>query len=808
MTQSPDTLLRAALSDFLGREADHLAPEENLFEAGLDSIGLLRLVNRLRRDRIEADFASLSQEPTLAAWTRLLEAAAEAEELSLAPAPVDVPTPLGVMQHAYWVGRSPGQRLGGVAAHLYVEFDHDGEPALEPDRLRNAFARLMQRHATLRSRVTVDGHQEVLSDLPVPFVVYDLRPLSEAERQARLDVLRQTYSHQALDVESGAVFTAALSLLPGGATRLHLDMDMIAADAVSYRLLMADLVALYQQPDRDLPGLGLSYRDYLIGVAAQTAAKAKEAGAVWAARMDRLPGAPVLPERLLSPEAAAAPRVARQHMWLAPARKAALGHAARVHGTTPAMTVAAVLAEVVGRWSATDHFLLNVPMFDRPALHPEIERIAGDFSSSVMLEVDLRLEQSFAERVRAMQAQMHEDAAHAAYSGLDVLRELGRVRGETVLAPVVFTSALGLGELFAPEVSACVGRPVWVISQGPQVVLDAQVTEFEGGLLVNWDIREEVLATGVADAMFAQFEQWLTAVIDQPDRWQAPLRPLAVAAPARVLDGKAVRILDRYGNDCPAHVAGRLSGPKGAAGSQWARADESGAVEILGNDGDCRVWHGVTVWPQDVASALRTDSRVAEVAVLAEAAGFAAAVVLAPGVTDITGKTLRAELARRAPAHLLPHRIVVMEMLPRSESGEIDRAALALGIAAQGGSSDLLAPRDDLEQLMAEVWAEALGLASIGVNEEFIALGGDSLLATRVVARLQEDLDSDAITLRALFRYPTVAELAEVLRTGEDGARIIEIAALTMEIRNMTDEEVAALLTAEEAEGAASEPVA
>lgn len=809
MTQSYDTLLRAALHDFLGSEAEKLDPKENLFEAGLDSIGLLRLVNRLRRDRIEVDFASLALEPTLMAWNRLLGSAAAAEEVRLVPAPADAPTPLGVMQHAYWVGRSPGQRLGGVAAHLYVEFAHDGGCALEPERLRTAFARLMQRHETLRSRVTADGHQEVVNDLPVPFVVHDLRELPEAERQARLDALREGYSHQSLDVESGAVFTAALSLLPEGATRLHLDMDMIAADAVSYRLLMADLVALYQEPGRELPKLELSYRDYLIGVAAQTAAKAKDAAAAWAERMGSLPGSPVLPERLLSPEAAAAPRVARRHMWLTPARKAALAQVARAQGATSAMTVAAVLAEVVGRWSATDHFLLNVPMFDRPALHPEIDRIAGDFSSSVMLEVDLRTEQSFAGRVREMQAQMHEDAAHAAYSGLDVLRELGRVRGETVLAPVVFTSALGLGELFAPEVSACVGRPVWVISQGPQVLLDAQVTEFEDGLLVNWDIREDALANGVADAMFAQFEQWLTEVIDHPGSWQLPLRPLETGVPERWLDGQLVRILDRNGNDCPAFVVGHLDGPEGSTAPQWARADETGAVEILGSDGDYGIRHGVKVWPQDVAAALRTDPRVAEVAVLTQAElGFAAAVVLEPGAEDVTGKTLRAELARRTPAHLLPHRVVVTEALPRTEDGRIDDTALAHGIAAQCGNQDLVAPRDDLEQLMAETWAEVLGLASIGVNEEFIALGGDSLLATRVVARLQDDLDSDAITLRALFRYPTVAELADVLRRGEDGARICEIASLTLEIRNMTDEEVAALLAAEEAEDAASEPVA
>ena len=69
-----------------------------------------------------------------------------------------------------------------------------------------------------------------------------------------------------------------------------------------------------------------------------------------------------------------------------------------------------------------------------------------------MLEVDVTENVSVAERARAIQRSMYESGSHAAYSGLEVLRDLGRYRGEPVLAPVVFTSALDLGELFADNV--------------------------------------------------------------------------------------------------------------------------------------------------------------------------------------------------------------------------------------------------------------------------------------------------------------------------------------------------------------------
>lgn len=382
---------------------------------------------------------------------------------------------------------------------------------------------MLERHETLRTRITSDGRQEVLAKLSAALAVHDMRGHSQADVQDHLSRMRDAFSHQALDIDNGEVMSVALTLLPDGATRLHLDVDMIAADAVSYRILLADFAALYArlpEPSAPRPKLpGLSCRHAIRPRKARTPGRRSLARAI----ADITGGAdPARSDR--SNVSRCNPRVARRHLWLAPGQKQQLTEIARRNGVTVAMTVATVLSEVVGHWSTTDHFLLNVPMFDRAANHPDIDRIVGDFSSSVMLEVDLRQPLTFVDRVRALQARMHADAAHASHTGLDVLRDLGRQRGETVLAPVVFTSALGLGELFAPDVTAVVGRPVWVISQGPQVLLDAQVTEFEDGLLVNWDTREDALAPGVVDAMFTAFEQVLHKVIDEPAAWDRPIQ--------------------------------------------------------------------------------------------------------------------------------------------------------------------------------------------------------------------------------------------------------------------------------------------
>jgi mycobactin phenyloxazoline synthetase len=196
--------------------------------------------------------------------------------------------------------------------------------------------------------------------------------------------------------------------------------------------------------------------------------------------------------------------------------------------------LAAVFADTIGGWSAQSKFLLNVPLFHREPVHPDIGRVVGDFTSSIMLEVDVTEDVSVTERARQLQRNMYEGGSHAAYSGLEVLRDLGRYRGAPVLAPVVFTSALDLGELFAENVIETFGEPVWIISQGPQVLLDAQVTELRGGLLVNWDVRESAFPPGLVDTMFARFTETVERLADGAAEWDANAAVCLPTAQAKV----------------------------------------------------------------------------------------------------------------------------------------------------------------------------------------------------------------------------------------------------------------------------------
>ncbi|RJL27211.1 amino acid adenylation domain-containing protein [Bailinhaonella thermotolerans] len=521
--------MRRAVEEALGRPPGSVGDDDDLIGHGADSIAIMRLAGAWRRSGVALRFADLIEKPTLRAWWTLAaeRAAAPAEPYGPAEPPAagephgpgepdrqgraagggsaggqavtrggpggEGPVEPAPMQQAYWIGRGEDQVLGGVSAHFYAELDGRG---VEPERLERAVRALLRRHGMLRARFGEDGRQEILPESPWPgLTVHDLR-----ENPGEAEAIRARQAHRRLAAERGEVFDVALSLLPGGVTRTHVNIDMLVCDALSYQIVLADLAELYA--GRELPPLDYGFPRYLAERARRRSDAAARAREHWRARLPGLPGAPQLP-LAADPERLARAGVARRHHWIGAAGRERLAAGARARNLTLPAVLATAFAEVVAAWSAEPRFLLNLPIFDREDLHPDAGRIVGDFTNLLLLAVDMSGEAPFAERARRLQDRLRGDLAHTEYSGVEVLRDLARIRpGDWMMAPVVFTSAIGMGELFGPAVRRRLGTPVWQSSETPQVWLDHQVIEHDGGLLLNWDVVEELFPEGVVDGMF------------------------------------------------------------------------------------------------------------------------------------------------------------------------------------------------------------------------------------------------------------------------------------------------------------------
>ncbi|MCP4568731.1 MAG: non-ribosomal peptide synthetase, partial [FCB group bacterium] len=129
-------------------------------------------------------------------------------------------------------------------------------------------------------------------------------------------------------------------------------------------------------------------------------------------------------------------------------------------------------------------------------------------------------------------------------------------------------------------------------------------------------------------------------------------------------------------------------------------------------------------------------------------------------VAYVVGETapLRAFLAERLPVYMVPSVFVRLDELPLLPNGKVDRQALPApeGTAETAG---YVAPRNPAEEVLAGIWSDVLGVDRVGIHDDFFALGGHSLVAARVLARVRRAFGREP-ALSALFDAPTVADLA------------------------------------------------
>jgi amino acid adenylation domain-containing protein/non-ribosomal peptide synthase protein (TIGR01720 family) len=282
------------------------------------------------------------------------------------------------------------------------------------------------------------------------------------------------------------------------------------------------------------------------------------------------------------------------------------------------------------------------------------------------------------------------------------------------------------------------------------------------------------------DAVWCRFGDSERPVIGRPGRNQRAyvlddeLRPVPVGiagelciAGAQVARG----YLDRPGLTADRFVAN----PFGSAGSRMYRTGDrvrwstAGVLEYLGRTDDQVKIRGFRIEPGEVETALLDQPGIREAAVIAreDQPGVKRLVAY---LTGTPSADLRDALARVLPDYLVPSAFVLLDALPLTSSGKLDRRTLP---APDFATEEYVAPRTDAERVIAQAWAEVLGLDKVGAHDNFFALGGDSILSIRVVSRLRTAFEWQ-FSPRAVFQHPTVSGLATAI-SGQAGGDAIPV---------------------------------
>ena len=129
----------------------------------------------------------------------------------------------------------------------------------------------------------------------------------------------------------------------------------------------------------------------------------------------------------------------------------------------------------------------------------------------------------------------------------------------------------------------------------------------------------------------------------------------------------------------------------------------------------------------------------------------------------LTASDLRQNLAGSLPDYMIPSAFIIIDALPMTPTGKVDRQALPEPDAGRPQlATPYVAPTGMIETMLTEIWSEVLGLEPVGVHDNFFELGGHSLLAVQIIARLQAWLDLD-FPLPILFEQPTICQLAHIV---------------------------------------------
>ncbi|ATB48688.1 non-ribosomal peptide synthetase [Corallococcus macrosporus] len=210
---------------------------------------------------------------------------------------------------------------------------------------------------------------------------------------------------------------------------------------------------------------------------------------------------------------------------------------------------------------------------------------------------------------------------------------------------------------------------------------------------------------------------------------------------------------------------GQTPGGRLYATGDLVRALPDGTLEYLGRgDGQVKL-RGFRIELGEIEARLAQAPGVQEAAVkLWDVSGHAELVAYVRADTAPEALTLRQHLAAHLPAYMVPGHFVMLESFPRTANGKLDRKALPAPSSSQRASAAYEAPRTPTEVQLAAIWRDVLAVEQVGARDSFFDLGGQSMKAVQVVARIQETWKVD-VSLRVLFEHPTLEALAKHLES-------------------------------------------
>ncbi len=414
------------------------------------------------------------------------------------------------IQNAYLIGHSSDYELGNINAHYYTEYSCDN---IDEEKLQRSINDVIKNNEALRTVIYPSGVQQVISDVPE----FELKAV-RLDSEATLSEIRKAWSHHRYQLGNWPMFHFQVSKRDSGADILHFSFDCIILDAWSAQKMLFDIFKIYKGETVSWPAF--TFREYLQQEASylkedKSWAKAEE---YWEEKLKIIPECPMLSfKKQLS--LIEKPHFNRISYKFSLNETEKLYAKLKKYQFTPSALVCTVFMKVLAYFSSNKNLTVNLTLFNRLPLNREISKVLGDFTNIGLASYFHNENIHFVEEVKMIQQQFWKLIQYRNYDGTRLLKKLSANKLGKAVMPVVFTSMLQ-GKLEFDEASDF--KEVYAISQTPQVVLDHQARDDNGGLALSWDYVSDAFDYGELKNMFEIYIEQIKGLIAN-DCWDTPV---------------------------------------------------------------------------------------------------------------------------------------------------------------------------------------------------------------------------------------------------------------------------------------------
>ncbi|WP_162263058.1 non-ribosomal peptide synthetase [Legionella cincinnatiensis] len=432
------------------------------------------------------------------------------------------PFPLNNVQQTYYWGRFDHFELSNISTHVYTEFKYIG---LDVERLQNAFNQLIQRHLALRT-VFIEDQQCFLEEVTPYAIAY-----FELSTEAELLAIRQQFSHKVYSPDTYPLFDVFVTKF-NGIYLLHVSFDAIIIDMSSFEILFTEWITLYEHPEHRFPTLQLNFRDYILQSERLRASLLFEHAQVyWQKRLDDYyleMNLPLIarPSQVKYPHFQRISKIIPKLIWDKLTAKA------HHIGVSLTALVLEAYARTLCFWSGQKQVAVNLTLFNRLPLHPQVNDLIGDFTALELFAYQYNTLETVNSVLEKTHQQLLTDLEHNLFDGIDfqrMLRQHHSIPSDTILSPIVLTSVLGganQSSLFHLPMNSSYQGIHYAISQTSQVWLDNKAYETHEGFIAEWDYVEQLFAPQTIQAMHETYCQLIEALALTD--WEHDVFPAAV----------------------------------------------------------------------------------------------------------------------------------------------------------------------------------------------------------------------------------------------------------------------------------------